>query len=91
MKSNMEVLLKNNSNLVDKNKTEYGCSCPICESVFIFDDKDIIRPRCVNYKQEDCNITCPICGQYITIDKCTEFKTNEEKTEFRRHHDVRYK
>ena len=91
MKGNMEVLLKNNSNLVDNNKTEYGCICSSCRSVFIFNDKDIVKPRTINYSKKDCSVKCPVCNRYINIDKCIEFKTNEEKTEFRRYYDVRSK
>ena len=47
----MEILVKNNKNL-QTNKTEYGCVCPSCESVFIFDDWDIIRPQCINHERK---------------------------------------
>lgn len=88
----MEVLQKNNSNLTNTKKiTEYGGVCPNCESVFIFDDTDIIRPRCVNYKEKDCKVICPVCNQYISVDKCTKFESNEEKTVFRRQYGVRCK
>ncbi len=85
----MQILQKNNTNLINKNKTEYGCICSSCKSVFIFDDEDILRPRCVNYDKKDCNVKCPVCNQYISIDKCIEFKTNEEKMKFRIPYDVR--
>ena len=83
---NMEILVKNNKNLLT-NKTEFGCVCPSCESVFIFDDSDIIRPRCINYDQKKCNTICPICGRYITIDKCIEFKSLDDKLIFKHKYD----
>ena len=82
----MEVVVKNNKNL-QTNKTEYGCVCPSCESVFIFDDSDIIRPRCINYEEKNCNVNCPICGKYITIDKCIEFKSLDDKMIFKHIYD----
>ena len=82
----MEVLIKNNKNL-QTNKTEYGCVCPSCESVFIFDDSDIIRTRCINYEEKDCNVKCPICCKYITINKCIKFKSLDDKMIFKHKYD----
>lgn len=82
----MEILIKNNKNS-QTNKTEYGCVCPSCESVFIFDDSDINRPRCINYEEKNCNVNCPICGKYITIDKCIEFKSLDDKMIFKHIYD----
>lgn len=82
----MEVLIINNKQKEERSKHEYGCVCPNCGSVFIFDDMDISRPKCFNYTLNKCNVKCPneSCGCVIKMDnKCiTKFKTKSDKDEF---------
>lgn len=81
----MKVLAINNP-IETKSLKEYGCVCPQCESVFIFDTMDIEVPRCINAKPIMYSIACPNpnCKNRISLvdNSIEKFKTNEDKVRF---------
>ena len=88
----MQIVCIKNDHLNKKEKEkEYGCVCPNCKSVFIFNDKDITRPRTINYKNKDCSVKCPnpYCNNHITMDSdaITFFTKDFDQVNFKMKHD----
>lgn len=89
----MEILCVNNNHIkknMHKNE-EYGCVCPRCGSVFIFKDKEILKPRCINPKPQECTITCPNseCSQIIYLSNpcIKKFENSDDKQSFKNQYD----
>lgn len=85
----MKILQVNNKHL-EKPKpepAEYGCVCGQCGTVFIFNNSEVAIPRMINYKPEDCTISCPNCSKYISLKYCRKFKNNDEKNVFENQYD----
>lgn len=86
----MEILQIFNNHIVNQNpEIEYGCVCEQCGTIFIFKRSEASRPRCINTKPKDCYIKCPNqdCQKVITLDKCEEFKSDDDKRLFKQKHD----
>lgn len=87
----MEILVLNNRKEPERKIQEYGCVCPQCKSVFIFDTMDIEVPRCINAKPSMFSVKCPNpkCNTRISlVQVCVEkFKTNEDKQRFKTKYD----
>ena len=78
----MKILQVNNKHLEKPKPAEYGCVCGQCGTVFIFNNSEVAIPRMINYKPEDCTISCPNCSKYISLKDCRKFKNNDEKKVF---------
>lgn len=89
----MEILVLNNRKEPEIKIQEYGCVCPNCESVFIFDTMDIEVefPRCINPTLDLYMITCPnpSCKNRISLvdNSIEKFKINEDKQRFKTKYD----
>lgn len=86
----MEIIVKKNKhleNIINNNK-EYGCVCPNCGTVFIFNETDIIKPRVIDLKKRDCVITCPnkTCRTALALDSkfIIEFTKEFSKQDFKK-------
>ena len=83
----METLVIKNNHKQSKEYNNYGCVCPSCGTVFIFDDTDIKRPRSLHYTMHDCVVQCPNseCRKTISLDSncVTKFNRTHEKDEFK--------
>ena len=88
----MKILSLNNGHVKkDTASLGYGCVCPNCGTAFIFDSKDICRPRTPFPDPKDCKVTCPNtnCHMILSMDnKCIHsFKNSDEKYEFEHRYD----
>lgn len=88
----MKILSLNNGHIKkDTESLGYGCVCPYCDTVFIFDSKDISRPRTPFPNPKDCKVTCPntSCRRILSMDNpCIHtFKSSDEKYEFEHRYD----
>lgn len=86
----MQVLVHKNEHLEEKTSIqEYGCECPNCGTVFIFDITEVSKPRMLNYKDIDCSIKCPNCNNFIKLNNrgITKFKNDDDKINFKMKHD----
>ena len=88
----MKILSLNNEHVKkDTESLGCGCVCPYCDTVFIFDGKDISRPRTPFPDPKDCKVTCPNtnCRRILSMDnKCIHtFKNSDEKYEFKHRYD----
>ena len=88
----MKILSLNNGHVKkDTASLGYGCVCPNCGTAFIFDSKDICRPRTPFPDPKDCKVTCPNtnCHMILTMnEKCIHtFKNSDEKYEFEHRYD----
>ena len=92
----METVIIKNNHQQPKEYNNYGgyyiikiikCICPRCGTAFIFDDKDIKRPRSIHYTMHDCVVQCPNseCRKTISLDSncVTKFNRPHEKDEFK--------
>lgn len=84
----MEILSLNNKHIKKgTGSLGYGCVCPNCGTAFIFDDKDISRPRTPYPYPKDCKVICPNTSCHTTLtmdDKCIHtFENSDEKYEFK--------
>ena len=72
------------------NKKQYGCVCPQCGTVFIFNENEIFKPRCINPKPEYMSIQCPNinCNDIITMNNSCikKFKNATDKHFFEYHY-----
>ena len=70
------------------NNKEYGCVCPNCNTVFIFNNKDITRPKMINSTKHDCYVECPnkLCKINLRLDAkfITEFTEKFTKDDFKK-------
>lgn len=80
----MEILKIRNNHLPKKEFKSYGCVCPKCGSAFVFESSETTVPRTFNYTKRDCTIVCPHCETIITLDKCKEFRSEEELNDFKK-------
>lgn len=88
----MKILSLNNEHIKkDTENLGYGCVCPNCCTAFIFDSKDIIRPRTPFPDPKDCKVVCPntSCHRILSMDnQCIHaFKNSDEKYEFEHRYD----
>lgn len=84
----MKILSIGNRHKEPKLIIEYGCICPTCGIKFIFDSKDVLRPRCVSDRTEDYQIKCPHCGIHVGLHKCEKFMNDVDKQRFERYIDA---
>lgn len=65
---------------------EYGCVCIKCNSIFIFNQKEICIPRMISVTKHNCSIKCPnnSCNAIMSLDnKCiVEFTKDFTKNDF---------
>lgn len=83
----MKILQVNNKHLEKPKPSEYGCVCRQCGTVFIFNNSEVVIPRMINYKPEDCTIRCPNCGKGTSLKYCQKFKNSDEKNAFTNQYD----
>ena len=89
----MKIIVKKNKHVVDNviDGKEFGCVCPNCGTVFIFNDYDVIKPRMINPTKHDFWITCPneLCHFGMTLDSkfITEFTKEFSKQDFKNKYD----
>ena len=88
----MDIIVKKNEHLKDRiDYKEFGCVCPNCGTVFIFDDKDVVKPRMINYTKHDCAVVCPneMCHMNFALDSkfIIEFTKDFSKQDFKMKYD----
>lgn len=86
----MKILSIHNDHIKQsKPEGEYGCVCNKCGTVFIFKRSEACIPRCPNPSPSQCTVRCPnsSCQNIMTLALCKEFKTSEDKNEFKYKYD----
>lgn len=82
----MKILAIHNNHIKkSKPEREYGCVCNKCGTVFIFKRSEACIPRCLNPSPSQCTVRCPnsSCQNIMTLALCKEFKTPEDKDQFK--------
>lgn len=82
----MKILAIHNDHIKkSKPEREYGCVCNKCGTVFIFKRSEACIPRCFNPSPSQCTVRCPnsSCQNIMTLALCKEFKTLEDKDQFK--------
>lgn len=91
----MKILAIHNDHIKkSKPEREYGCVCNKCGTIFIFTIFIFKRseaciptciPRCLNPSPSQCTVRCPnsSCQNIMTLALCKEFKTPEDKDQFK--------
>lgn len=89
----MKILYLANHHLKNRmpDKKQYGCVCPQCGSVFIFDESEISKSRCINPKPKYIVIQCPNtnCNGIITMNNSCikELKNADDRRFFEHYYD----